>query len=583
MRRISALIALLFTLTSNCQVIDWITDQIRSEIDSEISKITNFNSNTLGSFGSYIWDAIVEGMCENDLKEKAKEFEKFHINDSYLNNLSKKYPYPDRNWTQYSEISSTLLNRANSYFHNTKSEKLNLIADSKIDKHAEIYVDSISSLLQIESLESALNSSALDSLILFSHQTGIRDSLLMDISNNPSIALALNNHPQAVRVYANTLNAPSLRKDTKHLIFWATKADSHRQFLPKKQRLINPRNLVFSGTDPVINIFDGNNIVASISNDALNVIDINIMNLLGRPNTDYIFEGNRWETDKYGRVIKASQLCEKSRKKKCKQKSTVKPKDLKDILGNENSKELAYIISPDFGAPEVLLNTYFYQNDKENKKAIKDIKKHLNTTLKKQHTFSSFTILEYENNSYIPETVLAEDLYYIESPTSEILVATTYPESKSFIGSENKAKRQPKTVFFNYSSKNSSTSKNAPQPTTKKEEIKSSNPKLDKGADQNKGINGKYTLKGKIDGKYPVTMTLLINGGTVSGTYYYDKYHIVMKINGNITDSKNMKLIEYDGNKRTGEYNGEFNGYLYKGEFVNYASGKRMPFSLTVQ
>ena len=78
-------------------------------------------------------------------------------------------------------------------------------------------------------------------------------------------------------------------------------------------------------------------------------------------------------------------------------------------------------------------------------------------------------------------------------------------------------------------------------------------------------------------------MTLLINGGTVSGTYYYDKYHIVMKINGNITDSKNMKLIEYDGNKRTGEYNGEFNGYLYKGEFVNYASGKRMPFSLTVQ
>ena len=96
-------------------------------------------------------------------------------------------------------------------------------------------------------------------------------------------------------------------------------------------------------------------------------------------------------------------------------------------------------------------------------------------------------------------------------------------------------------------------------------------------------FKGSYTLKGKINGKYAVTMNLNFDGGTVNGTYYYDKYKRVMKIDGLIADEGPMYLTEYDGNKETGAYSGLFDGREFQGDFINFATGKKMTFSLIVQ
>ncbi len=92
-----------------------------------------------------------------------------------------------------------------------------------------------------------------------------------------------------------------------------------------------------------------------------------------------------------------------------------------------------------------------------------------------------------------------------------------------------------------------------------------------------------YTFKGKIDGKYAVTMNLYFVDDSIDGTYYYDKYKRSMKIKGHIKGNSKITLTEYEGNKATGEYVGTLNGNVFSGNFVNFASGKRMPFSLTAQ
>lgn len=96
-------------------------------------------------------------------------------------------------------------------------------------------------------------------------------------------------------------------------------------------------------------------------------------------------------------------------------------------------------------------------------------------------------------------------------------------------------------------------------------------------------FHGTYTLKGNIDGKYDVTMNLTFNNGSVSGTYYYDKYRRKMRIDGDLAIVGNMTLIEYDGDLETGEYVGEFNGTAFRGQFRNYSNGRWLPFYLTVK
>lgn len=328
MKKISLITSLIFILSLNFtaqgQIGEWIADQIKSKIEEEIlgrvNSVVNYNSERLGAYGNYIWDAVVNSKCESDLKNKALEFKNFQINKSYLDKVPKKYPDKDKYWTKYDQLTPVLNKHTNTYFHTKYDIKFNQVADAKIDKYAILYIDSLSSSSKIDSLESLLNPSVLDSLKLFSYDNEISGKLLEDIKDEGRLPIFLNNYPAAVRVYYNSILIPSLRKNISHLYYWTVKADSHRSILKKKKCLINPRNVKFSPVGDKIELYDGVNKIGYIQSDNLYVQDVNLLNLSGRPNTIYIFENNKWETDDCGRVINATQITGKNIKRNARKK-----------------------------------------------------------------------------------------------------------------------------------------------------------------------------------------------------------------------------------------------------------------------
>lgn len=93
--------------------------------------------------------------------------------------------------------------------------------------------------------------------------------------------------------------------------------------------------------------------------------------------------------------------------------------------------------------------------------------------------------------------------------------------------------------------------------------------------------SGVINLTGKIDGKYPVHMT--INLSTGNGSYYYDKYGSSNKMTLLVTEnsSGNLKINEYNSD---GQYCGEWRGRISNGVYSGCGTfmGGEMPFSLKV-
>ncbi|MDE5787422.1 MAG: hypothetical protein K2H79_02615, partial [Bacteroidaceae bacterium] len=398
-----------FNLPSSAQIAEWLADQIRSEIQNQISSVTNYNSNYLGSFGSYIWESVVNAKCESDLEEKALEFRKFNIDRSFLDRVPKKYPHSNKYWSDYSEIFPLLNSRANGYFHGKSNVKFRDAAHEAIARYAATYIDSVSSTGRLNCKELELSQAVIDSLAKCASFPGGIDSVTNDMKQYPTLAIFLNNHPEAVRVYCNSIIAPGLRRDTRHLSYWALKADSHRHLLNKKQRLLNPRLLRFVQKDKGIDILQEEELIGQIVDDKLYVCNINLMNLLGRPNTTYVLADNQWMTDEYGRVEKATQMYGKSYKGKCKQKSKLNVKKLKGILNEETYAETGFYNQPEFGTPEVLLNTYFFEKTPDNKTVLSDAKKQRSRKIKESDANICVTNVEYCNHKSIPASVVIDD------------------------------------------------------------------------------------------------------------------------------------------------------------------------------
>lgn len=585
MRGLAIAVALMSAATSYAQIGEWIANQIREEIEGEISKITNYNSNNLGSFGSYIWESVVSAKCESDLKDKAKEFRNFEIDKRYSDLVPGRYPNRSTYWLAHSEIVPTLLNHANEYFHGEANIKFSEVADSKINKYALAYIDSIESSFKIENIGSVLNKAVLDSLKQFAFQSELTTTLLNDINEHNNLAVILNNHPEAVRVYAHSIGASALRTSPQHLLYWSVKADSHKDNIPPKQSIINPRSLYFTQNSSVVDILSGETLIARLRGNIMEVYDVNIMNLMGRPNTTYVFGNNQWQTDEHGRVINAKQEREKTLKKKCKQKVGIKQKSFSTVLEIPTTSEIGFYNSIEFGAPEVLLNVYVHDRSKDNKNAIKLAKKSQNKLLKqrqKEHLpFTSEITAVYHDNGNIPANIELDKFNSgIISATNILEKSRTIPERKGFVYQYD-IKPKPKSVVFKTPGR-TITIKPA---VMKTDHQKSVEPKLSQHVTPNAPTKyeGEYTLKGKINGLYAVTLNLRINQGKVGGSYYYDKYKRTMKIEGEISHNGRMKLIEYENDDVTGKYVGYFDGTVFSGEFTHTGNTKSLPFYLTLQ
>ncbi len=89
------------------------------------------------------------------------------------------------------------------------------------------------------------------------------------------------------------------------------------------------------------------------------------------------------------------------------------------------------------------------------------------------------------------------------------------------------------------------------------------------------------TLYGAVD-KYPITMSLNIDGSVVKGTYYYNKQgpDKVLTLSG-VLNNGEMDIYEADENGRqTGHFRGYYSNGVYQGEFVTQ-QGKSMSFRIS--
>lgn len=92
---------------------------------------------------------------------------------------------------------------------------------------------------------------------------------------------------------------------------------------------------------------------------------------------------------------------------------------------------------------------------------------------------------------------------------------------------------------------------------------------------------GTFNLSGKI-GKYPIRMTLKINGNDIKGAYYY-----VKSGNGSTLDlygeahGQNLSIYEIEQTEGcTGAFDGTFDGINFDGTFIN---GKGQQFKMSLE
>lgn len=91
-----------------------------------------------------------------------------------------------------------------------------------------------------------------------------------------------------------------------------------------------------------------------------------------------------------------------------------------------------------------------------------------------------------------------------------------------------------------------------------------------------------YQFKGKINGRYAVTMHLSIWNDKIYGEYYYDRNgsENVLYLYGGISSGRDIVLLEFnDKGEQTSTFNGKFGRDSFSGTFVNYQN-KEMPFEL---
>lgn len=91
-----------------------------------------------------------------------------------------------------------------------------------------------------------------------------------------------------------------------------------------------------------------------------------------------------------------------------------------------------------------------------------------------------------------------------------------------------------------------------------------------------------YSLKGRIDNKYSITMQLTMQNDKIYGRYFYDKTgsNNYLYLYGGVSESGDVVLLEFnDKSQQTSNFKGRFTSDSFYGTFVNY-KGIEMPFEL---
>lgn len=408
--RLSAiLLAFSFQVVSQAQVLDnikdYVTGQIKDYIYGEVNSILHTTNSYLGSFGSSIWEGVVDYKLESDLEESAQKFEEFEPKRLELNDLQNRYSAYART-TPYSNIHTEHTTNIHGLIHAKKDVPIKVLGNGVVKQAIDRSNQETEEQMQITALDDVLLPNVMDSIRHYAASEAVLpQTLLEDMRKNYRMAVFLNQHPTAVRVYCNSLRTSILRSNIAHLLYWSETADAHHSMLSRKAILINPRNIKFEDGGIGVNIMYNGQRLGFMQGNEITCESIELLNLQAMPKTRYLYGNFVYRTDAMGRVESVIQKLAKSYKAKCPQKSKVKKNDFAAVHGTKDVC-LSLAIAPlEFGAPEVLQNSFFYEKSDANKIALKALKKGYKTILKSENVETIETTLEYSDYGIIPSKI----------------------------------------------------------------------------------------------------------------------------------------------------------------------------------
>ena len=363
---------------ANSQVIDWLVDGAANYVIEEAK-----NQLGLNNLGGRLWDAIVDADAEATIDEKAATLSDITIDRSKVNTVSGKYPGASR-WT-YGSGHSTLSSHIQYYLNPLANVGVSSLGNGKANSTLSAYRDSLKNSFAVSALSDVVNKQVLDSLEIMTNSTELKQLLLEDLNDAPSLIIFLNKHPEGVRVYANS-RTTKLRKDPYHLYYWSVSADAHRSTLSKKdkKKLLDPRQFFFTPSENgQINIVNGTEKIGLITNPtnhpSITCFSPELMNFCAAPNATYTYQNIKMETDALGRLIRTTQTIGEMYKGKSKVKTTLSAKNASKYKSDKiHSKALELGFSK-YSLPQSNFNMVYASSEIVSglKKKLKSIQKQM--------------------------------------------------------------------------------------------------------------------------------------------------------------------------------------------------------------
>lgn len=388
---------------SNAQLMDLITDYVVDEIKSRVS---NYISNAASQF----WNDMVENSARSSIEEKAHELENFQTDKSQMNNLLVGNPYITNSSFKVSDVFNPIVPGVHQTFWESINSygnvKLYTLGDGMLKNNIISYNDSVKASMFHTRLEDVLSKSVMDSINILS-QMDIKDTLLSDINTNARLAILLNNHPQVLKVYINSFSTV-LRSNISHLYYWGVEADSHREELPKKAKLIDPRAIKFVQSDQTIKLIFENQEYGTyyLSKNQLNIISPSLLDFKPKDDLTYVFNSIEYSTDGMGRVTSISFPINTSGKKVA--KSSVKYKDLCESQSIHQGQDFYTLFLKPYKETPSAVFAFPIANPDDFKTQMKAFKKKSKIAMKINSELKAKTTIGYGDMSNVPVLVKSD-------------------------------------------------------------------------------------------------------------------------------------------------------------------------------
>ena len=281
-----------------------------------------------------------------------------------------------------SNMRNNINNQFNTHLYSAANIPFSQMSNGILCAKCDEYINDVQESYKIKSLDEVLNNTVIEKISALNNPQ-LSDILLSDINNYPGLIPVFNNTPQTIDFYCQLINT-NLRTDPTELLYWTTQADIYRPELPKKAKLIDPKDLNFD-TDSNGNIIikHGKNELAVYSpmDDLYNVSSLEFLNFLARPDHNYRFENINFSTDELGRISSVTFSSDK-KLNKTDQKNPVKYNDIAKALTGNNKNNLYSTLLKKYNVPAIASYAVTVNSDNDLKQGLKAFNKAYKNDLK---------------------------------------------------------------------------------------------------------------------------------------------------------------------------------------------------------